>query len=247
MNGSFALTQSEIDRFHAEGFVGPYRAVAEDEFDPIANAIDQLLQQEGPVPGKPRQSRHMDCSVVSELASRPEILDRMQSLYGPHLILWATYFFEKNNGDKAIPWHQDLNYWPLEPVINISAWIALDKVTIANSCVQLIPGSHKSVVPHIASTEDMEFDEMADPAFFDESKAVPMELEPGEFFLFNEKLLHYSAPHTSQQRRRGMTMRVTIPIVKITHDIAPLHPGHHAMLLRGEDYMGFNRLMEPVA
>ncbi len=44
----------------------------------------------------------------------------------------------------------------------------------------------------------------------------------------------------------GMSVRVTIPIVKIKQDGPPLHPAHAAILVRGEDYMGFNRLMKPV-
>ena len=184
-------------------------------------------------------------AVVHELATRPEIVERMASLYGPDLLLWATYFFTKQPGGKEIPWHQDQNYWPLEPVINISAWIAIDEATIENSCVRLIPESHKHVVPHVAAGSEMEFSEMADPAFVDKSKAVPMELKPGEFFLFNEKTLHQSPVNSSNKRRRAMTCRVTIPIVTIEHDIAPLHPGHAATLIRGDDYMGFNRLCEP--
>jgi hypothetical protein len=90
-----------------------------------------------------------------------------------------------------------------------------------------------------------EFEEMADPRFFNASQAVPMELKAGEFFIFNEKTLHFSEANRSQRRRRGMTIRVTIPIVRINHDVPPLHPGHAAILLRGEDYMRFNRLCEP--
>ena len=65
------------------------------------------------------------------------------------------------------------------------------------------------------------------------------------FFLFNEKLLHHSEPNRSNRRRMGMAVRVTIPIVKIDHDRPPLHPGHATVLLRGEDYMKFNRLVDP--
>ena len=68
-------------------------------------------------------------------------------------------------------------------------------------------------------------------------------LKPGEFFLFNEKLLHHSEPNRSNRRRLGMSVRLTIPIVRIQHDILPLHPGHAAILARGEDYMGWTRLM----
>ena len=246
--GQFSLNESEVQKFHEQGFLGPFRAIDSESIESIRDQIEaDVFGADGPCPGKREQSRHMDCQIVRDIVSSPEIVDRMASLYGPDLVLWATYFFNKYPGGKEIPWHQDLNYWPLEPIVNISAWIAIDDATIENACVRMIPGSHKAVVPHIEAPAEMEFGEMADPAYFDKEKAVPMELQAGEFFIFNEKTLHWSPKNESEKRRRGMTMRVTIPIVKITHDIAPLHPGHCAMMLRGNDYMGFNRLMELVA
>lgn len=243
---NYALTGEEVARFHEQGFLGPLAAVSPDEMAQIRHHIESdVLQRDGRNPRTRLQSRHMDSKVVFDLASHPAIVDRMASLYGPHLILWATNFFNKEPGGSEIPWHQDVNYWPLEPIINISAWIAIDDVRIDNSCVQILPGSHKKVVPHIRSREGMAFGEEADPKYFDAAQIVNMELAPGEFFLFNEKLLHHSEPNRSNRRRLGMSVRVTIPIVKIDHDITPLHPGHAAVLLRGEDYMGFIRLMEP--
>jgi len=239
------LSPQECDRFRREGYLGPYRAVSMQEMDRIRGHIeDDLLTSQGPNPRTPLQSRHMDSPIIAGLASHPAIIDRMACLYGPDLIMWATNFFNKEPGGAEIPWHQDLGYWPLEPLINISAWIAIDRVTVANSCVRVIPGSHKSVYPMVKSPDGMAFAQMTDMAFVDESKAVDMELEPGEFFLFNEKLLHQSNRNESDFRRMGMSVRVTLPIVKIEQDGPPLHPGHRAMLVRGRDTMGLNRLMD---
>lgn len=239
------VNAEEVTRFHQQGFLGPYTAVSPDEMAAIREHIDsQVLTHQGVSPS-PLQSRHMDSKVVFDLAGHPAIVDRMASLYGPHLILWATNFFNKEPGGVEIPWHQDLNFWPLEPLINISAWIAIDDVKIDNSCVQILPGSHKKIVPHIKAREGVAFGEEADGQYFDATQLVNMELQPGEFFLFNEKLLHHSEPNRSQRRRMGMSVRVTIPIVKIEQDIKPLHPGHAGILLCGKDYMGFNRLMQP--
>ena len=236
------LSDEETQRFRSQGYLGPYAAMTPEEMAGVRQHIDEhVLTRDGPSRSR-NQSRHMDDAVVYDLATRPEILDRMASLYGPHLILWATNFFNKEPGGKEIPWHQDLAYWPLEPLINISAWIAIDRVTVENSCVQVIPGSHKTVIPTVESTDEMAFNMEADPAHYDAIKAVNIELEPGEFFLFNEKLLHHSEPNRSDRRRLGMSVRVTLPIVKIDQDVSPLHPGHTASLVRGEDYMGLNRL-----
>jgi hypothetical protein len=243
---TFALTEIEIRKFDEQGYLGPYTLVAPEEMREMDQEIErQVFGTEGPSPGKRMQSRHMDCPIVYEIASQPEILDRVASLFGPHLLLWATYFFNKEPGGKEIPWHQDLNYWPLEPLINISAWIAVDEATLENSCVQVIPKSHRKAIPHVPAPSGVEFEEMADPRYFDASQAVPIELKAGEFFLFNEKTLHFSEQNRSQRRRRGMTVRITIPIVRIVHDTPPLHPGHKAILLRGDDYMGFNKLCDP--
>ena len=242
---NFGLSSAEVAFFHDHGYLGPFVAVSPEEMSFIRHHIDtQVLTRPGRSPSIV-QSRHMDSKTVFELAAHPAIIERMASLYGPNLILWATNFFKKDPGGKEIPWHQDLNYWPLEPLLNISAWIAIDDVKVDNSCVQILPGSHKNVVPHVPSREGMAFGEEADGKYFDAGNLVNMELQPGEFFLFNEKLLHHSEPNRSDRRRLGMSVRVTLPIVKIEHDVRPLHPGHCAILVRGEDYMGFNRLMEP--
>ncbi len=239
---SVSLTDVERQRFRDQGYLGPYAATTPEEMAEIRRQIETDVLTTPGLGKNPRQSRHMDSAVVYDLATRPAIVERMASLYGPDLILWATNFFNKEPGGQEIPWHQDLNYWPIEPLINISAWIAIDRVTVENSAVHVIPGSHKKVVPHIAADSTKAFQEEADPTFFDASQAVPIELEPGEFFLFNEKTLHYSKPNTSNLRRMGMSVRVTLPIVKIDHDIPPLHEGHTASLIRGTDTMGLNRL-----
>lgn len=239
------LSRAEIDFFHANGYVGPFAALTPDEMASVRDHIDaHVLTADGPNPKTRVQSRHMDSKVVYDLATHPAIIDRMEALYGPDLVLWATNFFNKEPGGKEIPWHQDLNYWPIEPLLNISAWVAIDDVKIDNSCVQILPGSHKKVLPHTPSRDGMAFSEEADPTSFSTEGLINMELKPGEFFLFTEKLLHHSEPNRSNRRRLGMSVRVTLPIVAIKQDGPPLHPGHRAILVRGEDHMNFNQMMD---
>jgi len=243
-NNDYQLRANEADFFRDKGYAGPFTVMPPEEMAELRRYIDEeLLTTDGQSHNR-LQSRHMDSRRIAELACHPAIISRMANLYGPDLIMWATYFFCKGPGGVEIPWHQDLSYWPLEPLINISAWIAIDKVTVENSCVQLIPGSHKAVYPTVKSSPDMAFATMTEPDCIDHSKVVNMELEPGQFFIFNEKTLHHSEPNRSNKRRMGMSVRVTLPIVKIGQDEAPLHPKHCAILACGKDYMGLNRLMD---
>ena len=182
----------------------------------------------------------MDNGAVYDLAAHPAIIKRIAGLLGPDLVVWTTNFWLKEAGGAEIPWHQDINFWPIEPPVNVSAWIAIDDVTVENACLRLIPGSHRQSLPHGRAPDEMAIAEMADPAAYDAGQAVNMELKPGEFFLFSERLLHASAKNTSDRRRLGLAVRVTVPFVHIFQD-SHLHPGHTAILACGKDVMGFNR------
>ena len=131
-------------------------------------------------------NRHLDSRAVYDLATDPAIIGRMVALYGPDLLLWRTNFFVKNRGSKAIPWHQDFHYWPLEPPVIISAWIAVDPSTRQNGNLQVIPGSHRTIVPHVEATPDMHFKVMADAGYYDAGDLTDLEMQPGEFILFND-------------------------------------------------------------
>jgi len=239
------LTSAEADQFRRDGWLGPYTAVSPNEMAAIRDEIDrEVLTTPGPNKGKVEHMRHLDCRVVYDLVAHPAIVGRIQALLGPHLLLWASNFWLKNPGEKEIPWHQDGSYWPLEPVINVTAWIAIDRVTVDNACLEIIPGSHKKVIPHIRAGEEHLFATMADPAAFDPTQRVQLEMEPGEFVLFNERTLHGSGPNHSNRRRLAIGPRYTIPIVRV-EPTGPLWPGHASILVSGEDYMGLNRLVEP--
>ncbi len=239
---SHRLSLEEVRRFHRDGFLGPITMMSPEEMAPIRAQIEQqVLEVDSPLSKSRVQSRHLDVPVVMDLCSHPAIVERVVSIFGPDVILWRSHFFNKGPGDLAVPWHQDINYWPIQPTLNVSAWLAIDRVTEENSCVQLIPGSHRQTVPHLKSEGTM-FGEEADPDYFDASQAIKMELEPGQFFLFTERLLHHSAPNTSDQRRLGLAVRMTVPMVMVDHE--KLFKGHHNIVLSGEDRFGLNQIGE---
>lgn len=234
------LGADEIARFHDQGYLGPYTLCAPDEMAVIRARIERMIASEdGPSPHSRLVSRYLDQPVVRSLATHPAIVGRLDGLIGPDVALWASNFFIKQPGSREIPWHQDFNYWAIDPLVNLTAWIAIDEATVANACVQLIPGSHRRILPHVKAGAEMHFQEMADPALVDARGALPMELEPGQFFLFGERLLHRSDAFSSGRRRIGMTCRYTVPFVRIDHDA--LHPGHRALMVRGQDRHHRNR------
>lgn len=247
MTTTMALARDEIATFHRSGFLGPYDAMSPADMAPIRARVEKdVLPSVGANARNPLQCRHLDSRLVYDLITLPAVLDRLRCLLGDDIVVWASYFFNKEPGGAEIPWHQDANYWPIEPPLNLSLWMAIDEVTAENSCVQLIPGSHRSVLPHVPSREGMAFGEEADPALVDAGTAVDMELAPGQFFLFNERLLHHSHANRSPNRRLGLSARYTVPFVELLdQDGPPLFPGHNCVVVSGSDGFGLNRTAAP--
>jgi ectoine hydroxylase-related dioxygenase (phytanoyl-CoA dioxygenase family) len=238
------MTREEIEFFNTNGYAGPYKMCEPDEMAAIRARVDaEVLAIKPQTHDCVEQCRHLDCRVAYELCSHPAIVERMACVMGPDLILWRSNFFQKNPGDREIPWHQDGGYWPITPAINISAWLAVDESTVENSCVQIIPGSHNMEIPMVQSPPGMQFSRMSDPKFVDVSKKIDMPMKPGEFILFNEKTLHHSEPNRSNKRRLGLAVRVTLPSVKVDH--TRLIPGHAVVQLCGEDRHKLNLTTQP--
>ena len=237
-NGNYALSAEEREQFWRQGYLGPYKLCSPEKMLTLHSDIEKVLETPPPDHSQVEHNRHLDAELIHDLATHPAIIKRMASLYGPDLLLWRTNFFIKEPGAKEIPWHQDFNYWPLEPPIIISAWIAVDSATLENSCLQIVPGSHRKVVPHVKATSDMAFNQMGDLGFIDTTTVVNLEMQPGEFVLFNERTLHHSEANRSDKRRIGLAVRVILPIVKVFDWDAP---HHELIVVHGEDPVQFNR------
>ena len=231
------LNSNEIETFRSQGYLGPYSLCSADEMMKTAKQIESVLNTDPPDHKNRVHNRHLDNQLIHQVSTDPQIVKRMACLYGDDLLLWRTNFFVKESGAKEIPWHQDFNYWPLEPPIIVSAWIAIDQSTVENGCLKIIPGSHRRVIPHIESKPNVQFNRMGDPDYIDLNNIVTLEMEPGEFILFNERTLHQSDPNRSSMRRIGLAVRVVIPIVKVLDWDSP---EHSLVPISGKDRMRIN-------
>ncbi|HJP34228.1 MAG TPA: phytanoyl-CoA dioxygenase family protein [Candidatus Latescibacteria bacterium] len=237
------LTADQTLALHEDGYIGPLTLWEPPETPRIGDMLEGLYLRH-PDGSTGQNIRHVKHPEIVELFRRSQLTDAMASILGQDLFLWRVGFFNKEPHETRgeIPWHQDRNYWPLEPLIVCSAWVAVDDVDAENSAMHVIPGSHRQLVPHIPATEGQVFQEQADPAHFDPDQAVPIELQAGQFVLFNERLLHWSPPNSSNRRRFGLAVRVLPPQVRVLRYDSE---AHGVVQLRGGDPLGFNRIVEP--
>ena len=247
------LTDSEVEQYHRDGFVTPAFRLDETMVGEIREAHARLVHRH------PEFSDY--CSALLafdpwflEVARRPEILDMVEQLIGRDFALWNSSFFAKpaKVGTRT-PWHQDGEYWPIEPLATCTVWIAIDASTTENGCLRVIPGSHKSkqLARHNRSdASNIALNLELDKAEFDESEAVDIVLRPGEVSLHDVYLFHGSEPNLSEHPRRGMTLRYmpTSSVYRHNDETRFERQGRLEMsnrtvyLMRGADQSGQNDL-----
>ena len=104
----------------------------------------------------------------------------------------------------AKPWHQDAAYFRLtDPGLVVGVWIALDEASRMNGCMELVPGSHLGGgVAHVHEN-DFNLCRIV-PGKVDVAARVAVEMAPGDALIFHGMLHHYTAPNTSELRRRAI-------------------------------------------
>ena len=159
-----------------------------------------------------RNKGHLKLIPLYDLIFHPQVLDAVESVLGPDILVWGSSLFVKEGNDPGfVAWHQDSYYWGLEPDDVVSAWIALYPSTVENGAMRVLPGSQTmpplSHRKSAAESANMLFthEELADDV--DESRAADITLAQGDMSLHHIKILHGSPPNRSAGRRMGYAIR----------------------------------------
>ena len=172
---------------------------------------------------------------VYQVGTAPALLDAVESVLGPDLLLWSAEFFIKPpRSDKIVSWHQDLTYWGLgETDEEITAWVALSDVRVESGCMRFLPGSHRQrILPHRDTFDESNLLSRGQQVDVDvnEDEAVDVLLEPGQVSLHHGRIFHASGPNQSDHDRIGLVFRFLTP--KVRQLVAQRD---YAMLVRGID------------
>ena len=187
---------------------------------------------------------HLVMPFADEITRLPAIVEPVKALLGPDVLVWgATFFVKEARTRDYVSWHQDLTYWDLDDVAEVTAWVALSPATVPNGCMRFIPGSHTSgIVPHRDTfaeenmlTRGQELDEGVD-----ESRAVDVVLAPGQMSLHHGHMFHGSHANRSDHRRIGLAIRYITPAMRQVSGVKS-----HATLVAGEDRHGHFQLVPP--
>ena len=185
---------------------------------------------------------HKASKKFHDLCRTPAILDYVEDILGPNFVQWGGQFFNKNPIDgSAVPWHQDAQYWPLNPSNAVTVWLAIYDTDIENGAMKVVAGSHKKgkggYKHHINQANHLVLEQEVSADQIDNENIVYIDLKAGEISLHNDGLLHGSDPNTSNRRRCGITMRFSPTNVKGDLKIWPFF---ETQLARGTDEYKFN-------
>jgi hypothetical protein len=228
------LTDDEIDRYRADGWVVPAWRLPARRTDEMRDALDALLRDNPGVRPEKLVSAHIEgdngegvrgSARFLELARDPEIVELVADAIGNDVILWGCHVFCKPAAEGfETPWHQDGHYWPIRPLATCTVWVALDPSTAENGCLRVIPGSQRDRVlhPHLhESRTDLTLNQRMADGTFDEAAAVDIELEPGQMSLHDVYMIHGAAANTSARRRTGVALRYMPSTSVFERDLRP--------------------------
>lgn len=242
-----------INDYQDQGISGPFPLIGGAE---AAVAYQRFFATLGQSPDNPQPAEaaalggwHTQHRWAWELATHPSIVAAMKEILGEDLVLWAMRFWYKEPRSASfIPWHQDIRYWPMEPAVNATAWIALGPSLRENGCLRVIPGTHTKDYGHIELDDaDARLGKAVDPSLIDESRAVDLEMSPGEAVVFSERLFHGSRANGSDMPRVAFSVRYTTPEVKFSEDVQWEGFQVGTTLVSGEDrYRRNDRLVRDV-
>jgi non-heme Fe2+,alpha-ketoglutarate-dependent halogenase len=238
------LSPAQVERYARDGFLSPIPALTPQEAARCRGNLEAFEEvMGGPLTSdqtdpRYRSRTHVLLAWVHALTRHPAILDAVEDLIGPNILVYTSTWFIKEPRSAAIAaWHQDATYFGLRPYVHVTAWLALTDATAENGCMEFLPGSHtRGQLPHRAGVVAGSVNRAGQAVVgaVDDTPAVHAPLGAGEFSLHHTLCLHRSQPNRSSGRRIGLAI-----------SYVPTHVQHlggkhktPAMLVRGVDTFG---------
>ena len=237
-----ALTQEQIGRFRHDGFLSPLPLLDAGELQAACDGVARFEKWlTGPINGseqfKWRSMPYLLMPWAAKLARHPRILDAVEDLLGPDLLIFtSTFFIKEPNSPTIAAWHQDSTYYGLEPKEEVTVWIALSEASEAAGCMESLSFNgkprqllHKSRV--VENSVNRGAQVIVEP--LDDGTPVAMPLRAGAFSLHHGLCPHRSGPNTANFRRVGLGLNYIPTRVRPAGTIK-----HAATLVRGIDRYG---------
>lgn len=238
-----ALGEDAVRSYRQNGFWFPWRVLPRERALALAERVMALAGSDLPERYSDPMNQlwllklHLLFRWADEIAHDPGLLDAVESLIGPDILIWSSGMFWKGPRSGAyVSWHQDSTNFELDGADGVvRAWVALTPATLENGTMRFLPGAHRAgQIRHVdrkrpgellsrGETIDREIDEAA---------TVPVLIDAGEVSFHHLHTPHGSGPNASD------APRVNYVITYIAPQVAPRVGPDSACLARGRDRFG---------
>ena len=231
------LSPATVDQFERTGVCFPIRVMTADAAAKLRAQLEAAESKVGgSISGNLRHKSHLVFTWLDELVRLPSILDAVEDLLGPDLMVWSSNLFVKDAHDPSfVSWHQDSTYWGLSEPLAMTAWVAFTASTPESGCLRVSSGTHLTdQMPHVDNPAAHNLltrgQEIA--MTIDERTAIDVVLAPGEMSVHHVRAAHGSEPNRSNDRRIGFAIRY------VPARVRQLAGRDFATLVRGQDTYG---------
>ena len=164
----------------------------------------------------------MHCgAAVFGLLRNPKLLDAVETLIGPEIYSNPVQHVRIKPPEQYLPanqrhspevsrtvWHQDLGT-VLEEADNsnlITVWVPVTEATLENSCLMVVPGSHKQGL-RVHSSTGSSYSRHQIPEEFIGPAKVRLQMNPGDVLFLHRMTIHSSTPNRSDSVRWSFDLR----------------------------------------
>jgi len=230
-----------VQRYVRDGFIGGLPVLSAKAAAHHRQMLEDAEVQIGPL--HYHSKVHTILRPPYELATHPTLLDLVEKILGPDILLYnVTYVIKEPATPAFVSWHQDLTYWGFDGDEQVSAWLALSVASAQSGCMRMIPGSHTQGICDQKTGDDPDNVLLQSQTIENirEEDAVLCPLKPGEASLHHGWTIHASSPNTSNDRRIGLNIQYINPRMRQKKAASD-----SAMLIRGEDRYGHYETDQP--
>ena len=235
------LSPDQVAQYQRDGYLFPLDCLTAEDVGYYRGRLEAFEREQGDtfgrLPNLVRSKSHLLFSWMDELVRHPKVLDAVESVIGPDIMIYHLTSWLKEPHDAArVSWHQDGTYFGLEPAEQVTAWIALTDSAPEMGCIKLLPGSHTiGQQPHkdaVAPDNLLSRGQTIDRKF-DYTKYVTIPLRAGQISLHHTHLVHSSDPNRTDQRRIGIGVSYIPTRCRLVNGVRLT-----AALVRGHDAYG---------
>ena len=214
------LGQKEIEFYHQNGYLSINNVIPDDILTELRQVTDEFVEKSrrvtehndvfdlepGHTPDSPR------VRWIKHPADHHPVYDKVLR-YDPilNIVTQLIGLDIRHNGHKLnmkypkfgspVQWHQDGAFYPHTNDDLLAVGVAIDDMTTENSCLMVIPRSHLG--PTYNHHQNGEFIGSVTETDFDpQATSIPVEVKAGGISINHVRMLHGSAPNTSDQPRR---------------------------------------------